>query len=174
MTLRRPQDWSRHAACQGLTLPDRDLWSPSDDLTPAQRAGEYALARRICSTCPVRFPCAVDALARGEAHGMWGGLTEQDRRRVAYTHGYPIPGSAQHGTRSRYVAGCHDGPDGGACEDCLRAHRVYAAERRAIAREARIPIAEPYPWLDRPHGRGRWRAFLGQYVLIPDTIRSAA
>jgi WhiB family redox-sensing transcriptional regulator len=37
-------------------------------------------ARRICASCPVRQPCLDYALSHGIVHGIWGGLTERDRR----------------------------------------------------------------------------------------------
>jgi WhiB family redox-sensing transcriptional regulator len=33
----------------------------------------------ICSACPVRVECASSALANGEEHGTWGGLSEKER-----------------------------------------------------------------------------------------------
>lgn len=166
----RPPAWTVDAACQGLAGPVVDPWNPDDTLPAAKQAELYALARTICATCPVRLACARDALERGEQHGMWGGLTPDERRRIARRHAYPTPGAAQHGTRSRYVAGCTDGPDGRACEACRRAHAAYERSRRAIRREQRrsttaaaAAMVEPFPWLERPVGHGRWRATPGQY-----------
>jgi hypothetical protein len=44
-------------------------------------------ARRICASCPVRQPCLGYAISHAITHGIWGGLTERDRRplRVHYT-----------------------------------------------------------------------------------------
>lgn len=82
---------------------------------------------------PVRYECATDALERAEPHGVWGGLTVTDRRAVAAAYGYP--GAAQHGTRSRYVAGCH-------CPDCTRSHATYEHERRLHLRQSG-PLPDP-------------------------------
>ena len=38
--------------------------------------------RPICAACPVREACLEHALAVREKHGVWGGLTERERRRV--------------------------------------------------------------------------------------------
>lgn len=41
-------------------------------------------AKAVCATCPVRLSCLAEALntnPRGD-HGVWGGLTEGDRRRL--------------------------------------------------------------------------------------------
>jgi WhiB family redox-sensing transcriptional regulator len=41
------------------------------------------VARRICATCPVKLPCLEYALASGIDHGVWGGASERERRRIA-------------------------------------------------------------------------------------------
>ena len=41
------------------------------------------VARRICATCPVRTPCLEYALRNHIAHGVWGGASERERRRIA-------------------------------------------------------------------------------------------
>lgn len=165
--LLRPPDWTRHAACQGIAGPDLDPFHPPEHLTAAEQAAQHALARLVCARCPVRHPCALEALQGGIGHGVWGGLTVADRRRIARKHGYPQPGAAQHGERSRYVAGCTDGDNGRACRPCLEAHRRWVAEQRARTAKRRRTTTPP-PALVLVLGHGRHRAYPGQYVLWPD------
>jgi WhiB family redox-sensing transcriptional regulator len=40
-------------------------------------------ARRICATCPVQEPCLEYALEHRVEHGVWGGCSERERRRIA-------------------------------------------------------------------------------------------
>ena len=40
------------------------------------------VARRICSECPVREPCLEYALRNRIDHGVWGGASERERRRL--------------------------------------------------------------------------------------------
>jgi hypothetical protein len=40
-------------------------------------------ARALCRECPVRETCLEYSLAIGETHGIWGGLNELERRRLA-------------------------------------------------------------------------------------------
>ena len=40
-------------------------------------------AKRVCAGCEVRAECLQDALDRGERFGVWGGLSERERRVLA-------------------------------------------------------------------------------------------
>jgi WhiB family transcriptional regulator, redox-sensing transcriptional regulator len=69
--------WRYRAACRGTDL---NVFFPG-------RGESAEPARQICAGCPVRQPCLDYALSRGITNGIWGGLTERDRRplRVHYT-----------------------------------------------------------------------------------------
>ncbi len=69
MPLTADQHWTAYGAC-GRLSPD-DLFVEG----AAQRS-----AREVCLNCPVRFECLVDALEHRIAFGVWGGLTERERR----------------------------------------------------------------------------------------------
>jgi hypothetical protein len=43
-------------------------------------------ARKICAGCPVRQACLDYALSHAITHGIWGGLTERDRRPLRVHH----------------------------------------------------------------------------------------
>jgi len=58
------------AACRGTDL---DLFFP-------ERGEAAGPARRICARCPVRQPCLEYALSNPITHGIWGGLTDRERR----------------------------------------------------------------------------------------------
>lgn len=60
---------------------DPELWSAkSDDESLTNKYRRHKQAQRICTECPVRVTCAKWALDTREQHGVWGGLTESDRR----------------------------------------------------------------------------------------------
>ena len=40
------------------------------------------VARRICATCPVKDTCLEHALVNHIDHGVWGGASERERRRI--------------------------------------------------------------------------------------------
>ena len=69
--------WRHDAACIGADL---DLFFPVGVAGPAQ--WQIAQARAICARCPVRAQCLEYALSAGEDHGIWGGLTPQQRREL--------------------------------------------------------------------------------------------
>jgi WhiB family redox-sensing transcriptional regulator len=48
---------------------------------PTTPAGEER-ALEICGGCPVRAECLQFAVERQQRHGIWGGTTERDRRRM--------------------------------------------------------------------------------------------
>lgn len=61
--------WTLSAAC-AASKPD-DLFVQG----AAQRD-----ARRVCFGCAVRMDCLADALEAGVQFGVWGGMTERERR----------------------------------------------------------------------------------------------
>lgn len=63
-------DWRQEAACKGL---DPDLWYP-------ERGDLLVMAREVCARCPVRGECLDFALTEGEKFGVWGGMSERERR----------------------------------------------------------------------------------------------
>src|SRR5260370_36705377 len=65
----RIAEWTARAACKG-TDPD-ELF--------VQRAAQNR-AKLICRGCPVRTECLADALDNRIEFGVWGGMTERERR----------------------------------------------------------------------------------------------
>ena len=66
--------WREFARCRGV---DPETFYPvSDDDDAADEA------KSICALCPVREACLEYALSTREKNGVWGGLTERERRRV--------------------------------------------------------------------------------------------
>lgn len=67
----RDQAWAAQAACSKVD-PDSLFVRGS-----AQRQ-----VRQICFSCPVRIECLADALDAKMTFGVWGGLTERERRAI--------------------------------------------------------------------------------------------
>ncbi|MGD0984432.1 MAG: WhiB family transcriptional regulator [Acidimicrobiales bacterium] len=68
--------WRQRAACRGV---DPDIFYPVSD----EDAEE---AKAVCASCTVRQACLEYALAAREREGVWGGLTERERRRIVRQH----------------------------------------------------------------------------------------
>ncbi|MET7867951.1 WhiB family transcriptional regulator [Micromonospora taraxaci] len=69
VTLPATPTWMSQANCQGT---DPNEFYP-------EKGSNSELARKICKRCPVRLDCLEDALDRRERHGIWGGLSENQR-----------------------------------------------------------------------------------------------
>lgn len=70
-------NWREYGAC---TREDPELFFPIGDTGPALLQLEEAKA--VCRRCPVLETCGNWALETGQAHGVWGGMSEGDRRRI--------------------------------------------------------------------------------------------
>src|SRR6185312_15641597 len=62
--------WRQQAACCGTDL---DVFFP-------ERGQTAEPARQVCARCPVRQACLEYALSNRITYGIWGGLTERERR----------------------------------------------------------------------------------------------
>jgi WhiB family redox-sensing transcriptional regulator len=67
--------WRNEAACRDEKT---DLFFPIGEVGPAAR--QIHDAKQICAVCPVREPCLQWALEVGADHGVWGGLSEAERK----------------------------------------------------------------------------------------------
>ena len=67
-----PDTWQDKAACYGI---DPEIFFPASE-------EDASLALSYCTACPIRDICLAWALRNRERYGVWGGLTEQQRRRL--------------------------------------------------------------------------------------------
>ncbi len=66
------RSWQDQANCLGV---DPDLFFP-------ERGASTREAKEVCRSCDVRVDCLEYALDNGEKFGIWGGLSERERRRI--------------------------------------------------------------------------------------------
>ena len=64
--------WTEEANCKGA---DADLFFP-------ERGASTRTAKAICRACTVQDECLEYAVENSEKFGIWGGLSERERRRV--------------------------------------------------------------------------------------------
>jgi WhiB family redox-sensing transcriptional regulator len=69
---RADRRWQERANCLGV---DPDLFFP-------ERGASTREAKSVCAGCEVRLECLEYALDNGEKFGIWGGLSERERRRL--------------------------------------------------------------------------------------------
>jgi WhiB family redox-sensing transcriptional regulator len=65
--------WQDAAGCQ---------WTDPEAFFPGKGESVRA-AKRVCAACPVKAECLQYALENGERFGIWGGLSERQRRRLS-------------------------------------------------------------------------------------------
>ena len=66
------QEWQEQALC---AQTDPEAFFP-------EKGGSTREAKRICQACAVRDECLEYALLNDERFGIWGGLSERERRRL--------------------------------------------------------------------------------------------
>ena len=68
-------DWPSLAACRN-----------GDPDALFVQGAEQNVAKRVCRSCPVRYECLADALDNRIEFGVWGGMTERERRALLRRH----------------------------------------------------------------------------------------
>lgn len=68
-------NWQSKGACRG---EDPELFFPIGNTGPAMLQTEEA--KQVCRRCDVREKCLDWALEHGQDYGVWGGLSEDERR----------------------------------------------------------------------------------------------
>jgi WhiB family transcriptional regulator, redox-sensing transcriptional regulator len=81
LRLSHSDEWQLQALCRGnhayLFFP------PSTFERKDERERREMKAKAICGVCPVQDPCSRHAIDIREPFGIWGGLTEVERRSIA-------------------------------------------------------------------------------------------
>lgn len=67
-----PLAWQEDALC---AQTDPEAFFP-------EKGGSTRDAKKICESCPVRAQCLEYALMNDERFGIWGGLSERERRKL--------------------------------------------------------------------------------------------
>jgi WhiB family redox-sensing transcriptional regulator len=70
-------EWRRYASCRD-TNPD--LFFPVGTTGPAIE--QIAAAKAVCAECAAREECLEYALSTNQDSGIWGGTSEEERRKL--------------------------------------------------------------------------------------------
>ncbi len=83
-----PEVWVLEANCRGRT---HLFFSPDDSETRSDRRRREAQAKQVCQECAVRVTCLEEAFKSDERFGIWGGLTERERRAARRARPISLP-----------------------------------------------------------------------------------
>jgi len=72
LNIEKPPEWVADGLCAET---DPEAFYP-------EKGGSAREAKRVCTHCTVRAECLSYALAHDERFGVWGGLSERERRRM--------------------------------------------------------------------------------------------
>lgn len=105
-----PGPWADDALC---------VQTDPEAFYPEGQGASAAEAKAVCAGCPVREECLRHALSTREPHGVWGGMSERQRRKLLRpapgAHSCPHDGCTRtFGTRSGvavHLAKAHSGID---------------------------------------------------------------
>ena len=80
MVARPDEAWQMRAACRG---PHAEIFfPPARPERKDERSAREQEAKAICRTCRVQPACLEYALRIREPHGVWGGLSELERKQL--------------------------------------------------------------------------------------------
>ncbi|MFI7481083.1 WhiB family transcriptional regulator [Kocuria sp. M1R5S2] len=83
-------DWSALAGLYAVEEDEGELAWQTDALCAQtdpeaffpEKGGSTRDAKRVCEACPVQAECLDYAMSKDEKFGIWGGLSERERRRL--------------------------------------------------------------------------------------------
>lgn len=77
----RPDDWAwqQKGLCREVTS---DIFFYEDQERGENKQARISQARAICSICPVKNECLEFSIRTNQSHGMWGGLTQDERKEL--------------------------------------------------------------------------------------------
>ena len=137
--------WMDLAACRGtVTSADEDIFfAPDlDELGSNRGAATRVTATRerqalaVCDGCPVQAECLAYAIATGQQHGVWGGKTQQELRRLVANTDRPK-------RRPPIDVGVRRGPRPGSGDRCPAGHpyeeaNTYQYGNRQVCRTCQL------------------------------------
>ncbi len=77
------ENWRSAAACR---IADPDLFFPVSSSGKALE--QVSEAKAICARCRVRGKCLAFALVTHQRHGVWGGMSEEERYQLERSPGW--------------------------------------------------------------------------------------
>jgi WhiB family redox-sensing transcriptional regulator len=72
--------WHLQAACRGEF--GSAFYPPAHAEGREEKLHRERAAKAVCAGCPVQVECLDHAVTHDERHGIWGGLTDAERRHL--------------------------------------------------------------------------------------------
>jgi WhiB family redox-sensing transcriptional regulator len=119
-----------------LSWQDRALCPQTDpESFFPEKGGSTREAKRVCRSCEVKAECLDYALANDERFGVWGGMSERERRRVARAASAGDQPAERRCMRGLHVMAGGNLTGSGSCRACKsaaeRARRIRGAPQPA-------------------------------------------
>jgi WhiB family redox-sensing transcriptional regulator len=73
--------WQEEGLCRKRNI-DPNVFFFEDSMRGKVKRSKEKEAKKICQACPVIQQCLEHSLNLPENYGIWGGMTEEERRRV--------------------------------------------------------------------------------------------
>lgn len=138
--------WRDQALCAEVS--GGDLFFPD-------KGGSTKDAKRLCAACDVRSACLDFAVDNDERFGVWGGLSERERRGLARSNPLEHPTTpAQRPARERRPVGINHGTEAG-----RKAH-LRLGDPMCVVCDTAVdpaPAPQPEPPRERPGVTRPWR-----------------
>jgi WhiB family transcriptional regulator, redox-sensing transcriptional regulator len=96
-----PDAWMLSAGCFGRT---ELFFAPDESESRTERRYRESQAKAVCTACAVQPDCLSEALKSDERFGIWGGLTERERRLARRSQSVSPQGIAGPGRLARLPA----------------------------------------------------------------------
>lgn len=74
------ENWRDNARCRDMDGEKADRLFFSDELVGDMARVAIQEAKAMCGQCPVAADCLYFAMTTQEKHGIWGGMTTEERR----------------------------------------------------------------------------------------------
>lgn len=77
----RPDDWAwqQQGLCREVTS---DIFFYEEKVRGDEKRSHISQAKTVCNACPVKQECLDFSIKTNQSHGMWGGLTQEERKEL--------------------------------------------------------------------------------------------
>ncbi len=134
-------DWRHRGACK---FEDSELFFPVGGGGPGE--AQLADAKAVCRRCPVREQCLAWALTTGQDFGVWGAMSEDERRALKRRSGETARSGHRRAERGRRSSPLTSPP---ATRRAALAEIERGTRRSQVAADAGVSVRTVDRWIAR-------------------------